>query len=94
MVINTYEILAYYEILASSLMPWARGMAAYVRDGYGSFRQSKFECGCCEMLVVRVCEVRQNLYMYSLTVVGFYVLQWLCTVVGFYDHEPSWSCGL
>ena len=41
-------------------------MAAYVRDGYRAFRQSKFECGCCEMLVFRVCGVRQNLYVYSL----------------------------
>ena len=31
-------------------MPRARGMAAYIRDGYGAFRQPKFECGCCEML--------------------------------------------
>ena len=42
-------------------IPRARGMAAYVRDGYGAF-----ECGCCEMLVFRVCGVRQNLYVYSL----------------------------
>ena len=42
-------------------MPRAGGMAAYVRDGYGVFRQPKFECGCCEMLVFRVCGVRQNL---------------------------------
>ena len=42
------------------------GMAAYVRDGYGAFRQSKFECGCWEMLFFRVCGVRQNLYVYSL----------------------------
>ena len=41
-------------------------MAAYVRDGYGAFRQPKFECGYCEMLVFRVCGVRQNLYEYSL----------------------------
>ena len=41
-------------------------MAAYVRDGYGAFRQPKFECGCCEMLVFRDCGVRQNLYVYSL----------------------------
>ena len=41
-------------------------MAAYVRDGYGAFRQPKFECDCCEMLVFRVCGVRQNLYVYSL----------------------------
>ena len=41
-------------------MPRARGMAAYVRDGYGAFRQPKFECGCCEMLDFRVCSVRQT----------------------------------
>ena len=28
--------------------------------------QPKFECGCCEMLVVRVCGLRQNFYVYSL----------------------------
>ena len=28
--------------------------------------QQKFECGCCEMLVLEVCGVRQNLYVYSL----------------------------
>ena len=43
--------------------PW---MAAYVREGYGAFRQPKFECGCCEMLFFRVCGVRQSLYEYSL----------------------------
>ena len=47
-------------------MPRARGMAVHVRDGYGAFHQPKFECGCCEMLVVRVCGVKQNLYVYSL----------------------------
>ena len=47
-------------------MSRARGMAAYVREGYGAFRQSKFECGCCEMLVFKICGVRQNLYAYSL----------------------------
>ena len=44
----------------------ARGMAANVRDGYGAFRQPKFECGCCEMLFFMVCVVRKNLYVYSL----------------------------
>ena len=42
-------------LLCRGKLPRARGMAAYVRDGYGAFRQPKFECGCCEMLVVRVC---------------------------------------
>ena len=47
-------------------MPLAHGMAAYVRDGYGAFRQPKFECACCEMLVFRVCGARQNFYVFSL----------------------------
>ena len=33
-------------LLCRGKMPRARGMAAYVRDGYGAFRQTKFECGC------------------------------------------------
>ena len=33
-------------------MPRARGMAAYERDGYGTFRQPKFDCGCCDMLLL------------------------------------------
>ena len=53
-------------LLCRGKMPRARRMAAYVRDGYGSFRQPKFECGCCEMMVLRVCGVRQNLYVFSL----------------------------
>ena len=31
-----------------------------------NIRQPKFERGCCEMLVFRVCGVRQNLWMFSL----------------------------
>ena len=38
----------------------------HVQDGYGTFRKPKFECGCCEMLVFRVCSVTLNLYVYSL----------------------------
>ena len=41
-------------------------MAAYVRDGYGVFYQPKFECGCCKMLVFRVCGARRNFCMFSL----------------------------
>ena len=53
-------------LLCRRRMPRARGMAAYVRDGYGTFRQPEFECGCCEMSVFMVYGVRQNLYMFSL----------------------------
>ena len=46
-----------YGMLCLSTMPRARGMAAYVRDGYEAFRQTKFECGCCENAVLGVwCE--------------------------------------
>ena len=41
-------------LLCRNKMPRALGMAAYVRDGYRAFPQPKFECGCCEMLVLRV----------------------------------------
>ena len=41
-------------------------MAAYVRGGYGAFRQPKFKCGCFEMLVFRVCGARQNFHVFSL----------------------------
>ena len=53
-------------LLCRGKMPRARGMGEYVRDGYGAFRQLKFECGCCKMLVFRVCGIRQNPYVYSL----------------------------
>ena len=53
-------------LLSRGRMPRARGMAPYERDGYGAFRQPKFECGCCEMLVFMVCGVRQNLCVQSL----------------------------
>ena len=36
-------------LLCRCKMPRARGMAAYVRDGYGAFRQLKFEFGCCDV---------------------------------------------
>ena len=52
-------------LLCRGKMPRARGMAAFVRDGYGAFRQPKFQCGCCEMMFFRVYGVRQNLYVYS-----------------------------
>ena len=53
-------------LLCRGKMPLARWMATYIRDGYGAFRQPKFECGCREKLVFRVCGVRQNIYVYSL----------------------------
>ena len=53
-------------VLCRGKMLRARRMAAYVRDGYGAFRQPKFEYGCWEIQVFMVCGVRQNLYVYCL----------------------------
>ena len=36
-------------LLCRGKMPRTSRVAAYVRDGYGAFRQPKYECGCCEM---------------------------------------------
>ena len=44
----------------------SRGLAAYVRDGFGAHRQGRFECGCCETLVLRVCGAVQNFYVFCL----------------------------
>ena len=41
-------------LLCRGGMPRARGMAPYVRNGYGAFRQPKFEYGCYEMLIFRL----------------------------------------
>ena len=51
-------------LLCRGKMTRARGMAECVLDGYGAFHQPKFECGCCETLVVRVCGLRQNFYVF------------------------------
>ena len=53
-------------LLCRDRVPRACGLAAYVRDGYGAFCQAKFECGCFEMLVFRVCGARQNFYVFIL----------------------------
>ena len=47
-------------------IPRVREMTTYLHDGYAAFRQPKFECGCCEMLVFRVCDMRNDLYVFSL----------------------------
>ena len=53
-------------LLCRGRMPRSREMEAYVRGGFVSFHQPRFECGCCEMLVIRVCGARQTLYVFSL----------------------------
>ena len=45
--------------------PGARGLALYVHKGFPAFRRDKYDCTCCEMMVVRVCGSRQNFYLFG-----------------------------
>ena len=44
-----------------------RGLVAHIRDGFSAYRQRNCECGCCEIIVVRICISSHNFY-----VVGVY----------------------
>ena len=52
-------------LLSRDRMPRARGMAVYIRDGCGEFREPKFECGCCECWYSG-CVARLNFCVFSL----------------------------
>ena len=60
------QLLVRVAVAGYAKMPQAQGMAAYIRNGYGTFRLPKFVCGCCEMIVFGVCGARQNLHVFSL----------------------------
>lgn len=44
----------------------SRGLVAYVRNGFIGYRQKKYECRCCESLVIRVCGRLMNFYIFAL----------------------------
>ena len=39
--------------------------AAYVRDSLSAYRQCSYECGCCEVIVVRICSSSHNLFCFA-----------------------------
>ena len=41
------------------------GQVAYVRDGLVCTRQKRFECGCCEYMVLKVCGSHRNFYVFN-----------------------------
>ena len=45
--------------------PGAQGMALYIRKNFSAYRQSKFECRCHEVMVVRVCSRLVNFYIFG-----------------------------
>ena len=77
---SQYDILLWSETLVSDMCHASENLdsgalsccagidASGPRDGCirGRWLRSIFECGCCKMLVFRVCGVRQNLYVFSL----------------------------
>lgn len=47
-------------------LPRSRGLAVYVRSGFGAERQKRFECNCCEIKIVKVRGERTNFYLFNL----------------------------
>ena len=43
----------------------SRGFAVYVRAGFSAYRQTKFECNCCELMVVRISGALSNTYVFG-----------------------------
>ena len=42
-----------------------RGLVVYVRDGFSAYRQRNYECGCCEVIVVRISSSSQNFRVFG-----------------------------
>ena len=42
-----------------------RGMAVYIRNGFPASRKVCFECGCHEVLILKVCGRHSNFYLFS-----------------------------
>lgn len=42
-----------------------QGMALYIRAGFPAYRMNRYECGCHEVMVVRVCSKLHNVYIFS-----------------------------
>jgi len=53
-------------LLRRNSMPRAQGLCLYSRVGFNASRFTKYECGCHEYMVVRVCSRFNNFYIFSL----------------------------
>ena len=53
-------------LLCRGKMPLTRGMALYTYEMVLEHFSNPNLSGCCEMLVFRICDVRQKFYVYSL----------------------------
>ena len=41
-----------------------RGLTVYVCDDVSAYSQSGYKCGCCEVIVVRICSSSHNFYVF------------------------------
>ena len=42
-----------------------RMFALYVREGFPTYRRRSYECGCCEVIVVRICSSSHNFHVFG-----------------------------
>ena len=70
--------------------PRVRGTAALVRDGYGTLRQHKFECGSCEMLFFMVCGVKQ-ICICSVYITAWTWITWFFVVTSNSSCRAGWE---
>ena len=52
--------------LLRNSMPRAQGLCIYTRTGFNASRFGKYECGCHEIMIVRVCSRFNNFYIFNL----------------------------
>ena len=53
-------------LLLRNSLPRAQGLCIYTRAGFSAARFNKYECGCHEFMVVRVCSRFNNFYIFSM----------------------------
>ena len=53
-------------LLLRNSLPRAQGLCVYTRAGFSTSRFNKYECGCHEIMVVRVCSRFNNFYIFSI----------------------------
>ena len=55
----------WFRVLQTDEINRFRGLAVYVRDDFSAFRQRGYKCGCCEVLLVRICSRDHNFYVFG-----------------------------
>ena len=42
------------------------GLAVYVCDAFSAYRQHSYECGCCEVIIIRIYSSTHNFYAFDM----------------------------